>query len=688
MFRPRNRLLILCVLGALIWPPGAAAQPADDVTALLTSFSSSTAPDRPLVVTLAVTNSGTTSVEEVAIRLTIHERVRNRSALTQALDREPQGEVLAVTTEELNEPLAPDETRIVTIQRDLGSLATAFAAGRGGSGVYPLTIRVTVGERTVIDRSGAFVFLATAPETKLNVVWVMPIHRATAADSTGAYNRTQLNRELLAGGTIRGMVEILERHPAAALTLAPSGLLADQLFDISNGFDARAEGGGRTPVPASDPIALAAGELLARLRTAFASPAFEVATAPYARADLTTLVGADMLLDARQQVAGGQVTVARHLGRRPDPAVFVNANYRADVRSARTLAALGAKILVLDPAILRDRPEGRFGHPDRPEEVRGSGQSFDALLIDGPTRNRLQSPPEDPVLTAMGVLAEAAITFFEVPGVAPARTIVLGTDTMPSPAIAGPLLDALALSPWALLRTASGAVNDPVLRPAAEPLRLKTFDVDTSERLLLARAARRTLDVLERVVEAPDVLAELDRRILVAESADFAGGNARRTAAAVAYARSARATAEGTLRAITVPPRRVTFTSRRGPRVPVTVVNQTGFPIVVRVHLDSAKVTFHNGSSRRVEIEANEPGGKTLSTVTFDLEARTAGSFPINVRIETTDGEDVIGAGQLLVRSTAVSTVALAATAGGALFLLVAWGRRAFVRRPKAKANG
>jgi hypothetical protein len=307
------------------------------------------------------------------------------------------------------------------------------------------------------------------------------------------------------------------------------------------------------------------------------------------------------------------------------------------------------------------------------------------MLVDVPARDRLQSATEDPVLTAMGVLAEAAVTYFEVPGLATARTVVLATDAMPSPAVAGPLLDALALSPWSRLRTVSSAVNDPALQPSGEPLRMRTFTIDTSERLQLAKDARRASDLFVRVVDAPELHAELDRRILVAESADY---RTEKTATAAAFARSARAAAENTLRAITVPPRRVTLTSRRGPRVPVTVVNQTGFPITVRVRLDSAKVTFHNGSTRRVEVEANQPGGKTLSTVTFDFEARTAGSFPIDVRIETADGDDVIGSGQLLVRSTAVSAVALAATAGGALFLLVAWGRRAFVRRPKANASG
>lgn len=682
MLRPRILLLSLLAIGALTPPPVATAQPGDDVAFRLTSFAPWAAPDRPLVVSMQVANGGTTTLEEVAIRLTIRNRVRSRSALRVALDRQPQGEVLAVTTEELADPLEPGETATVTIQRDLGSLANAFLPGRGGSGVYPLAIRVQAAEQTIAERSGAFVFLAQAPETQLNVVWVVPIHRTTAMDPPGAYDRNQLDGELLQGGSVRGVIEILERHLTAPLTLAPSGALLDQLADLSDGFEQRDERGNRVSVPATDPLAVAAGELLGRLRLAAAATAFQLATAPYARADLVSLVAADMAFDARQQIAAGRDAVRRHLGRETDPTLFATAAYRADARSARTFSTLGARTLVLDPAMLRERPEGRFGNPDRPEEVRASGRSFDTLLVDGPARERLQMRTDDPVLAAMGVFAETAVSYFEVPGLAAARTIVLATDSMPSPAIAGPLADALTQAPWIRLRSANDVVADPTLAPSSEPLRLLTANEVTPERLVQARAARRSADLLRPVVDAPELLAAINRKILIAESIDY--GRSRQNVA-VGFARAARAAADATLAGITVPPRRVTLTSRGG-RVPVTVVNETGYTITVLVRLDSAKVAFPDGATRRVTVEGR-PDRQSLSTVTFDLEARAAGSFPIEVRIETPDGTRQIGTGQLLVRSTAVSAVAFAATAGGVLFLVGAWARRAF-KRPKAKPAG
>jgi hypothetical protein len=130
----------------------------------------------------------------------------------------------------------------------------------------------------------------------------------------------------------------------------------------------------------------------------------------------------------------------------------------------------------------------------------------------------------------------------------------------------------------------------------------------------------------------------------------------------------------------------VTLTRRTGVQVPVTIQNQTGFTIRLRVELDSQKLAFPAGQARRIEIEG-KPHGRTLGTLTFRVEARGAGSFPIAVRVQTPDGQSTVQTGELQVRSSAVSAVTLMATAGGALFLVVAWARRAVSRRAKQAPN-
>ena len=676
----RRSALLAAVVFALSIP--ANAQPRDDVRVRLSSFSPWAAPDRPLSLGIEISNSGSTPLEDVVVRLTIRERVRNRSSLRASLDGSASGDVLAETTEEFDRPVGAGETVTIPIQRDLGSLATAFRAGRAVDGVYPLGIRVQARGRRV-DRAGAIVFLATSPQQSLNVVWVMPIHRPFAGDARGTYDRTTLARELLDTSRIRAIADLLARHPTVPLTLAPTGLVGDQLLDVSNGFTARGDGRG-TSVPATDPLARSAGDVLARLGAAIASPTYEVATSTYARTSLPRLAASGLTLDAGRQLRVGQQRVEAVLARKPNPSLFVDGLLTADTRSVRTIASLGGKTLVLDPDALRDAPQGPFG-PDQIQEVRSSSLSFDALLVDAPIRERLQLPSEDPVLTAMGTVAETAASYFERPALSAGRLLVVSTPGMPEPAVAAPLLDALAQAPWLRIRTASDAAADPGLRnPVDEPRRLDVARAETSPRVGQARAAREAIDKLERILVRPsgaEDVASLEQLLLVSESADYD----RRTGTAVGLARAVRDRTEELLKKIAVPPRRVTLT-RQGGQVPVTIQNRTGHTIRLRVELESPRVTFPGGAARQIQVEGRARG-TSLETLTFRIEARTAGSFPITVRVETPDGRDLIRTGQVQVRSSAVSAVTLMATAGGALFLVGAWARRALSRRPKPDAS-
>jgi uncharacterized protein DUF6049 len=669
--------LIAVVLLLLSLP--ARAQRDETITVRLSSFSGWAAPDRPLSVSLEVHNGGSSPLTDVAVRLTIRERVRSRSALRASLDGNASGQPLAVTTEQYDQPIEPGQSATIPVERDLGSLANTFRSGRGIGGVYPLDIDVRVGGRDAAEKPSAFAFLASPPVERINLVWFLPIHRPLLSNALGAYDKATVTRELIGTERVSAIAAMLTAHATAPLTLAPSGLLADQLQDLSNGFPTT---DGQS-IPATDPLATSAAGLLARLRSSLAAPAFQIASEPYARAPLPSLLANGLTADAGRQVLTGRDRVTQVLGRAPDPALLVDGSFSADARSARTFAALGAKTIVIDPAILSARTEGRFG-PERFEEVTAGGQTFDALIVDAPIRERMELPSDDPVLTAMGVAAETAMSYFELPGLASGRMIVVATSTMPDPAIARPLLDVLAQAPWVAMRTAGDADTDAQLRPAGEPLRLDVAPANGGDRAKQSRAARRQVDLLERILVSPsgdEELARLDRIVMATESADYD----LRTSSAISLARAARARARYFLGRVTVPARRVTLTSRGG-QVPVTVVNRTGFNVRVRVRLDSVKVTFPTGSSRVIEIPGKEHAA-SLGTLAFELEARAAGSFPVDVKLETVEGRDVIGTGQIIVRSSAVSAVTFMATAGGALFLVGAWARRALSRRTKRDAT-
>jgi hypothetical protein len=141
-----------------------------------------------------------------------------------------------------------------------------------------------------------------------------------------------------------------------------------------------------------------------------------------------------------------------------------------------------------------------------------------------------------------------------------------------------------------------------------------------------------------------------------------------------------RAAVTGALKGIQVGAgRRVTLTSKSG-SVPVTIINKNTFPVRLRIRVESAKVGFPAGATRIIQVDPPN------NTIDFTVTARAAGAFPLDVRLETPDGGRLIARGSVILRSSAVSAVALLVVGGSAFFLLFAWARRS-QKRARAAAR-
>ena len=132
--------------------------------------------------------------------------------------------------------------------------------------------------------------------------------------------------------------------------------------------------------------------------------------------------------------------------------------------------------------------------------------------------------------------------------------------------------------------------------------------------------------------------------------------------------------------AITADAKRITLTSRRA-RVPLTFVNAVSphRPVTVRIHLDSAKLRFPTGADQIVTLK---PGN---NTVTFDVEARTSGTFPMTISLSSADGALAFGAPvRVTVRSAVFGGVAVALTVAALAFLALWWANH-FRRTRRAR---
>lgn len=323
------------------------------------------------------------------------------------------------------------------------------------------------------------------------------------------------------------------------------------------------------------------------------------------------------------------------------------------------------------------------------EALEGLADAGRAALVDGTVLGDTQVTPARPVRAAGTILiptdaplaealaaadgsldtgravADTAMLYFEQPGLR--RTVAVAVE--PGPAGLG-FLDALGRAPW--IRIVESAEATTLDAPEAAP----DLPAVPSPPEAYTRAVASAEDALGRFegYTLPDnpIAARLRAALGSAGSTalwdeDWNGG--RRYAGRILDVLRAE---EGLLE---IARTAVTFTSSRG-EVPVTVINNADYPVSVRIELSSPKVRFPEGES--ATIEGLRPPGET---VTFNAVTESSGTFPLTVTLTSPDTETTLAHREVIVRSTAVNTVALVLTSAAALFLIAWYGRRFLLRR-------
>lgn len=108
--------------------------------------------------------------------------------------------------------------------------------------------------------------------------------------------------------------------------------------------------------------------------------------------------------------------------------------------------------------------------------------------------------------------------------------------------------------------------------------------------------------------------------------------------------------------------------------MPVFVTNEAEEAVHVSVALESQYLV----RSPLSEDVVLAPGD--AQTLTFELDLKTTGRFPVRIVIAAPSGRP-IGQSSVIVRSTAYSRIALIITIAAGLVLVLVWARRSLPRR-------
>lgn len=331
----------------------------------------------------------------------------------------------------------------------------------------------------------------------------------------------------------------------------------------------------------------------------------------------------------------------------------------------RELVRLGVSRLVVTPGSVEPLPTDELD-PNRWFQVPGPVAPVDAVESDRTLSARLDGTDE-PALEAQRFLAELASLWFERPAidrgvVVPVRAAAGSAEIL---AIVLPelaksrMLDPVTIGEFfTVVDPIEGDDDGPLVRPftAAAPEPLGELEPSLE-------SARETLDSYDSMTAGQGTGAELERRLLAATTVGLADATRRAYLDGVVSSVARTTGAVSTSAKVTV-----TLTARTG-TVPVTLRNETGAPIRVRVRFDSDKLEFRDGDSVEVTL--------TGETTRLDVRVRTlaTGAFPLDIFVSSPDGRIELARARYTIRSTAVSGVGLVLSVGAGVFLFIWWGR-------------
>ncbi len=577
--------------------------------------------------------------EALALSVTIHEAVSSRSQFRRTLDGQLLGDALWRRGDLPLTGVELDSRGAIPLTVDLRGPDEASDRDRPdlvGAGVYPVRVELRdASSGAAIDGFTTHVVRTRDDDAPaLAVAWVQPFGAPPALRPDGSVE--------LAGGTSEELASITEVLGAnrVPLSLVPTPETLDALG-------------------ASRP------ELLDQLRSSLDGR--QVVAGPYVDIDTVALADAGLGDEIAAQHERGAQAVASALGVAPGRRVLV-----ADGDDVAPEVLTGLDRLVAPEEALA--PLDRALTLANPFVVGAAGGGLvPAAAVDSGLAAHFTSGG-DPVLAAHQLLADLAVVAYDSPG------LVRGVVVRPPPGSA---------PPPELLSTALGALGSgPVVRPVTldqlfdEVPAATTGGRDLVRSLLPpaqpsaglpvteVREVREELASLAAMAEGSSPMAGLESLVLVAGAEGLTGDERR------AYLDGARRGIGERLQRIGIASTGSFRLTSRQATIPLTLVNDLGTTMRVSLLLESDKLDFVDAGLATSGTAAIplvlQPGNTPLAV---PVEARTSGEFPLLITLRSPDGNLEVAHARLTVRSTFLSGVGVALSAGAGLFLCAWWVR-------------
>ncbi len=590
---------------------------------------------------LRVDIAGVRRPDDVEVAVTVHAPVTSRSQFQRTLEGRLLGS--ALHTVPVQPLTAVDLDPAGAIRFDLALARPGAGAEPGqvvlpGAGVYPVRVALReVGTGTVIDEFTTHLVRERDDDAEpLAVAWVQPFGAPPALQPDGTVELDENRMARLA--TLAGALSTSD----LPLTLAPRPETLDALS-----------------TEATDTLVAVAETTAGR----------QVVAGPYADVEVTSLLRAGLGGELRAQRETGAATVEHHLRVSADRSTWIS-------EEPLTAAAIGA-LTGVERLVL---PEDALAPLDRsltlanPFLVEGAGgDPVEAVVADDGLVAHLTGVG-DPVLRAHHLLADLAVLAYDAPGLERGVVVRPPSDWSPSPDFLAAALDGLgrgsvveAVTLDALFRevpTASSGGAELVRELSASPSEPLDIDSDRIDEL------RRDMASLGAITQgAPAPRPDLAERLLLVAQDRSLSPDERDD-----YLDGARRTIDERLTTVTILSEGSFRLTSREATIPLTLVNNVDAEMRVSLLLQSEKLDFVGPDGSTTGAAAMPltlaPGN---NPVVVPVEARTSGEFPLLISVRSPDGALSLATARLTVRSTFLSGMGVALSAGAGLFLAVWW---------------
>ena len=637
---------------------GAASQPAGTNSKNSLALDSQTpwvGPGQPFDMQLAV-NTGSAPRNILSLVITVYAALGTRSgfqetvggsAASRQLDQTPElalSNYPAQGIVNLDMPIIADGTSSPGAGSGAAPTINLYCQPGNCQGVYPTTIRLinTTTSVTTATLTTYLVFASPPANTqKLRFAWVLPISIANSAVPTPA-ELNSLDSSL--GSLTENTIPVtLDPEPATVNALSVEA-----------------------------PSQPRARQALADLQNLSQSTGREVLNSPYVSVDPSALVDNGLNSELGNQVKRGN-QVLTDAGIRATSGTWL-ATGPMDQAGLSAVVESGVNQLIVPTSAMISRSEALS--PAQPFPVAAStaiapttAPSTVAMFADAQLASDLASSAgNDPALAASRVIADLSMIYFEDPNENVARGVVLEPPAgfIPSPGFITAFTAALGSSPIVESTTIGGLFSEVPPGTGGARRFMPTSGLASGLPVKIIRTDRTQLDEFSAAIsgqQAAPTARRLGDYILEGES------SALRPSEQLRALENADQAFQGQLQLLSLPnAHSITLTSRAA-RVPFTILSAAPYVVSGELHVTSENLVFPHGNIEAISLD------HPTNAAYLDVQARTSGSFSVDVTVNTVNGSLTLVHGRITVQSTVSSLIAVILSIGAVAVLLVWWAR-------------